>query len=231
MAFIVRPLSARPNSYRPVRMNGAAGRTAGRVTAAVITMGASELLRVTNNAALSKDAQYRKAAAEADKYKHSYEKCKARRQKKGKKAWPQDKKSGLLTSNCKRDYQQWKKWEQKAADRAAELKQSLGKKGKLSADMENELNMAIGAPAGIAREEYEAEMADYNQKAQAQVQRGKSKEEIIDEMGPPPSPEDFTDTEDVSAFPLWVLGVAGVVVVGGVGYVVYRQSAQPKQHV
>jgi hypothetical protein len=164
---------------------------------------------------LTKDQRYVEADKNATKYQLKYQKCKTKREKKGKKAWPVDKKSGI-SGNCKRDYEHWKKWENKAAERALAYKGKLEKKGKLSKETEDELNTAVARPAKIAADEYNSEMMAYRRDA------------IRTQNEPPPAPEDFvvegTDVEDEAAeessmTPMLLIG--GLFVVVGGGAVVY----------
>jgi len=123
--------------------------------------------------ALTKDAKYRKALDKAKKHQDAYLRCKARRKAKGKAAWPVDK-GKALSGNCRHDYELWQHFEEKAADRARELKAKLQKQGKLSPQMANELNQAMAAPSNAVAAEYNKDKADW-QKDQAGKGGGKGK--------------------------------------------------------
>jgi hypothetical protein len=216
MGHIARRIPIRKETKITARQN-----TAGRVILAVATGGASELMRGIH---LSKDAKYREAANQALKYKNAYRKCKARRVAKGKQAWPQDKKSGFGTTNCKGDYQRWMSWEKKAADRASVLKDKLERKGKLDPDAATELDAAISAPAKSAgMEQIEDEIRS------GMVRPGNTEEKLAilaDREAAGLIDADYVageeEAEEGSSMGLMLLVVGGVVVAGGVGYMVYR---------
>lgn len=57
-----------------------------------------------------------------DKHRKNYLECKAKRAKRGKKAWPEDRSKGPFTTNCKRDYEQWQKYRKLAERDAAPIR-------------------------------------------------------------------------------------------------------------
>lgn len=84
-----------------------------------------------------KGAQEKKAQKEADPvgtsmyYQQKYESCKAKREAKGKEAYPEDPSTSFLVANCHVEYKQWKEWEEKAEPYlAAEQVEGPSDKGK-----------------------------------------------------------------------------------------------------
>lgn len=94
------------------------------------------------NAAYSKDQRYVKAYEKTMKYKLAYNKCRERRENKGKEAYPQDKSKSITATNCHSDYIKWMSWQEKKSERAAQLEEKLAKKDKLSEDVAEELDEA-----------------------------------------------------------------------------------------
>lgn len=195
---------SRPAHY--ARQNSS---SVGRALLAVGTMGTSELVRASVDA-LNKDVQYRAALDKATKHRLDYFRCKSRRAEKGKESWPQDTSKSVFSSNCRTDYVKWKEWEQKAADRAKNLSDSLKSKGKLAPEVEVELNNAINRPQKIAGDELKQDILK-------QQSGGKGKSSV-------PDPSVYTDTSDSgSMLPLVLVGLVGLAVVGGSAYYLTKE--------
>lgn len=134
---------ARPNS------------TAGDVAGTLLLGPVYWVGKAVSNIALTKDAKFKKASEKELKYRLSYEKCKGRRLKKGKQAYPQDPSTSAFSSNCHVDYKKWKAWEQKLADRARELQSKLEQKGKLTESLNEDFERVKKLPRERRKSELE----------------------------------------------------------------------------
>lgn len=194
------------------RTNSAAGRTAVDVLGTVTLGPAYWVGKALSNVAITKDAKFKKAYEKEMKYRLSYQKCKGRRLEKGKQAYPQDPSTSLFSTNCHTDYKKWKAWEQKLADRSRELQMKLETKGKLTPEMNEDLESLRSLP----RRRRQAEMAaDRALREEALMADSADLMEAQAELDTIPEDEmDFT--------PFLLLG--GVALAGG-AYYLYRRSS------
>lgn len=179
----------------------------------VLTLGSSALWRGYANigsSLLGKDSAYAHAASQAGKHQRAYLKCKERREKKGKEAYPLDTSRSAMSSNCHTDYLRWKAWEQKAAERARTLMDKLAKSGKLSQETAEELRAAQAEPDKIARIEWNADKQKRRARARAKNKSEKEAEASVPPLETYQAPEATTEEEDASSVGTYVL-VAGAV--------------------
>jgi len=146
------------------------------------------------------------------KYKLNYEKCKARRLKKGKQAYPQDSRTGVFASNCHKDYKKWKDAEKLVAQHSKEVQDKLQSKGKLTRDMNADLTLMQQYPD--ISTSYER-MRDKEERKRKHRQRGKSDAEAEALANAEMVDIDYGGEEETDNTMLWVVG--GVVVVGALG--------------
>jgi len=159
------------------------------------------IIRTASNALKSKDKKYADAIFKAEKFKDKYDACCKRRGKK-KGCYPDKKGKGIIKTDCRGVYKDWKSWEKKAAKRAEKLGDELEDEGKLDNQTRSFLATSIVRPVTIAQ----AEAKNVNKKRRDRGERPISEEAFIRDAYTP-------EAIDVGISPVMV-GVGAIGVVG-----------------
>jgi hypothetical protein len=132
---------------------GSVAKTAAWAAVAIPTLGIAPGVKAASDALKSKDKKYGEAIGKAEKFRRNYEKCCKRRKKKKKGCYPDKRGKGLVKTDCRAAYKDWKRWEKKAAKLADKLEAKLKKQGKLDTKTKQHLNLARNRPKLNAQEE------------------------------------------------------------------------------
>jgi hypothetical protein len=135
------------------RVAGGVAKATAWTAAGILTFGIAPGVKVASDALKSKDRKYADAIGKAEKFRRNYEKCCDRRKKKKKGCYPDKPGKGLIKTDCRAAYKDWKTWEKKAAKLAEKLEVKLAKKGKLDAKTKEYLALAKERPVLNARTE------------------------------------------------------------------------------
>lgn len=163
--------------------------------------------------ALTKEQKYEKSLAKEQKYKTEYQKCRARRIKKGKDYWaPEETADGggptvKGLDSCKSPGKKYYKWLEKKQGRATKVKDKLKKKGKLTPELERELD-------SIERDPERGSSMSRPISAEGKQLLREAEEEFLDEDLMAEEAEEAAAAQTTTL----VLGVIGLAVLGGAGY-------------
>ena len=140
--------------------------------------------------------------------RRDYEACKRARLRKGKKAWPQDKKTGPFASNCRQKYQKW---------------QSLVAQQKALAVASKPAIEAAKA-AGVRAEQLGQEIANYTLDAQfPELPELPPSDGYFEPSTPEMYEEDFSMmTGSEEGVPTWAYIAGGVALVTGIAFLFWR---------
>lgn len=166
--------------------------------------------------AVGPKAQYNKWKKNEANRHANYNKCVERRKLNGKKAYPDPEAGG--GANCSTIFTNWSKAVTTKAQKAKAYKSHLQKKKELTAGLRAELDAAMKAPAELLAFKQSFETTSHSADPAAASASAYASDASADwsyEEGADWSYEEGDDTSP-PGFPLWLVGVGGVVFLGGI---------------
>lgn len=155
-----------------------------------------------------------------NEYRLKYKRCKSKLVANGKKAFPEDTRTGPFAKNCHVEYKKWKDGEAKAAVAATELKGKLAAKGQLDPDLEQDL-VAVETMSEMSAAQERRE--DKERRKKHHKKKGKSDKEAATLAEADLAGADYSgEAEEGSMLP-WIIGGVAVLGVLGVGGVILYQ--------
>lgn len=251
----IRPNHVRPNGHRALlngektgkaaaRVAGAgAGAAAGAAVGSVVPVVGTAVGAVVGgiagwlggagveSAIKTKKERVTEATEKVKRYKINYYKCKARRNKKGKKAWPADTSTSVFSTNCRVDYKKWREWQSKLGEASEALESALERQQKLDKKLEKDLERDVkkGDLSNLSEEERKRKVAKERKKRRAKAVRKAGKKGEL-----PTSDLELTELEEAELLAaeeeadntiLYVgAAIAGVVLAGGITYTLWPRS-------
>jgi hypothetical protein len=140
------------------------------------------------------------------KYRLKYARCKAKMEKKGKKAYPHS--DGR--SRCKGYYKKMQKYELKKSEKAATLRGRLERRGKLSPELDTELKVASGEIRTATGTSSVTKPGEFQPSTAEDMQMAAMAMTAPEDFD---TDEDFAD-EDEGGIPTWAIAAGGLAVLG-----------------
>jgi hypothetical protein len=167
--------------------------------------------------------------AEYTRRRLDYDACAKKRRKAGKAGkpvWPsaeaKSKKFNPFPTDCRKDHKRMQKAGEQVEKWAAKYEEELKKKGLLTAPVRKELGIMQNIRAAEGDRQYVIELAAHQQAHAQRATSGKiANKGTQKKPSKPPKREEYVAAmyeEPPSGLPLWLVGIAAVGLLGGIGY-------------